>query len=162
MPYELLLDIGIAGFKGGLEYEVVTADFGGGWYASAVLDVIPIRTWELTWGGIYHDPYERPALVQPRTSDGAKVEDLQSRVKYLRRFFARRMTNGNDPFYIVDPIEPGDPNQPTYWLARMDVTSISFQQSGDEKQRWSYGVKVKFARVPGVPQNIIPTMPFPP
>ena len=157
---ELLLDIGTVNFTRGFEFETVTADFGGGWYAGAVLDAVPIRTWQLTWAGMYHDPYERPALVQPRYQDGSTLEDLQSRPKYLQRFFARRMTNGNEPFYLVDPFELGDPAQPTYWLARMDVTTLVFNQ-GDERQRWSYGVKVKFARVPGTLSQITPTMPFP-
>jgi hypothetical protein len=161
MPYELLLDIGTAGMKRGIEYEVQMADFGGGWYGSAILDMVPIRTWELTWAGMYHDPYQRPILVQPRTTDGAKFGSPVSRPKYLSDFFTRRMTNGNDPFYLVDPFEPVDPVQPTYWLARLDMTSLQFQQQG-EKQRWSYSVKVKFARIPGVPQNVTPTMPFPP
>lgn len=154
---ELLVDIGSAGVKRDFEFETVTCDFGGGWYAAAVLDSTAIRTWTLNWSGIYHDPYERPALVQGYMEDGTTtVEDLQSRLKYLQRFFARRMVNGNEAFYMVDPAELGNPLQPTYWLVRMDVNTITFSQSGQEKQRWDYSVKVRLSRVPGVAQTITP------
>jgi hypothetical protein len=159
--YEVLMDIGTAGIKRDFEFETVTADFGGGWYAAAVLDSTPIRTWTLSWSGTYHDPYERPALVQPRYQDGSTLEDVQSRLKYLQRFFARRMTNGNEAFYMIDPAELGSPLTPTYWLVRMDVNTITFTQSGSEKQRWDFSVKCRLSRVPGVPQTITPTIPFP-
>jgi hypothetical protein len=159
--YEVLMDIGTAGIKRDFEFETVTADFGGGWYAAAVLDSTPIRTWTLSWSGTYHDPYERPALVQPRYQDGSTLEDVQSRLKYLQRFFARRMTNGNEAFYMIDPAELGNPLTPTYWLVRMDVNTITFSQSGSEKQRWDFSVKCRLSRVPGVPQTITPTIPFP-
>ena len=161
MPYEVLMDIGTAGVKRDFEFETVTADFGGGWYAAAVLDSTPIRTWMLSWSGTYHDPYERPQLVQPRYQDGSTLEDVQSRLKYLQRFFARRMTNGNEAFYMVDPAEPGNPLSPTYFLVRMDVNTITFSQSGTEKQRWDFSVKTRLSRVPGVPQTITPGIPFP-
>jgi hypothetical protein len=154
---ELLVDIGTAGIKRGLEWETVTADFGGGWYAAAVLDSTAIRTWTLSWSGIYHDPYERPALVQGYMEDGITlVEDLQSRPKYLQRFFNRRMVNGNEAFYMVDPFELGNPLLPTYWLVRMDTNTLDFNQSGQEKQRWDFSVKVRLSRVPGVAQTITP------
>jgi hypothetical protein len=86
---------------------------------------------------------------------------VQSRLKYLQRFFARRMTNGNEAFYMVDPAEPGNPLSPTYFLVRMDVNTITFTQSGTEKQRWDFSVKTRLSRVPGVPQTITPGIPFP-
>lgn len=154
---ELLMDIGTVGMKRAFEFEDVIADFGGGWYAAAVLDAVPIRTWELSWSGVYHDVWERPAIIQPRYEDGSTLEDLQSRPKYLQRFFARRMMEGCTPFYMPDPFEIGNPLTPTYRLVRMDTTTLPFQQS-DEKNRWSYGVKVKMARVPGIPITIVPPL----
>jgi hypothetical protein len=129
---EILVDIGTTGMKRGLAYDLIQAEMGSGYYASANVG-LPLRTWSLTWAATKHDISENPAMVIPLYDDGKIVEgpsagtvltfvispvdgtittnatygDMQTRMKYFQRFFGRRMQAQQQPFVFVDPAERG-------------------------------------------------------
>ena len=168
---ELLVDIGHTGLKRGLSYDLITAEMGSGFYASANVG-LPMRTWSLQWTATKHDINENPAMVIPIYDDGKIVEgpnaglslvfvinpdtgiittnatygDMQSRMKYLQRFFGRRMQAQQQPFVFVDPGERGGVPvwQEPYnyaathkWLVRFVNVKQDFQQ-GARANLWSF------------------------
>jgi hypothetical protein len=158
---EILTDIGTVGLKRTLGYPRITADFGGGYFAEVRVG-LDLRRWSLTWAAQRHNISENPHKVIPVYDDGTIVEgpsagaaltfvidpaagsittnatygDMQSRMKYLQRFFARRMMSTSTPFVFVDPAERGDVNwnEPyNYatafkWLVRFTNPELVFTQ----------------------------------
>jgi hypothetical protein len=175
---EILIDVGTVGMKRGLAYDLITAEMGSGYYASANVG-LPMRTWSLTWSGTKHDIGENPAIVVPLYDDGTIVEgpsagasliyvvnpddgtittnatygDHQTRMKYLQRFFGRRMQAQQQPFVFVDPAEgrgvnweePYNYGTATKWLVRFVNVKQEFTQSGRSNQ-WNFSCDLIMVR----------------
>lgn len=158
---EVLLDSGSSGINRELNYPVYFANFGDGYYTSAVVGTgRAVKTWTLVYNGIYHDSYGWPQLITPKWDDSTVVAPLsgeparpQSRLHYLEWFFARRVAAGNDPFWIIDPARIDDVRFPRLLLARFSGAGIKFQQGSNDSRRWSVSLEVVSARLPGEPDE---------
>lgn len=171
---EILTDVGTVGMKRTLGYTVLTADFGSGYFAQARTG-LEMRKWTLTWSDTKHSITEQPHKVIPLYDDGTIVEgpgagtalvfvvnpdtnaittnatygDYQSRMKYIQRFFGRRMTSPVTPFVFVDPAERGDLVwQEPYnyaaaqkWLVRLVNPEVAFTQ-GRRSNLWSFSIDI--------------------
>ena len=154
---EVLLDSGSSGLSRELNWPIYFANFGDGFYSSAVVGAgRAVAAWTLNYSGIYHDSYRRPQLLTPRWDDGAVSDPLsgepsrpQSRLDYLQWFFARRVYFGNDPFWLIDPAEIDDVRFPTLILVRFSGSAIKFTQGSADSRRWSVSLEVVSARLPG-------------
>ena len=169
---EILVDVGTVGLKRTLGYPTITADFGGG-YFSQVRVGLDLRRWSLTWAAQKHNITENPHKVIPIYDDGTIVEgptagaplafqtydnvintnatygDMQSRMKYVQRFFGRRMMSAATPFVFVDPAERGgliweEPyNYSTAfkWLVRFVNPELIFTQA-KVSNMWSWSADI--------------------
>lgn len=177
---EILVDVGTVGLQRTISYPMLTADFGSGYYAAVITgDNDGDRTWKCVWSGTRHDKLERPGMVIPIYDDGTIVEgpsaglalsfglneytgeyvtnasgaDMQSRMKYMQRFFHRWIQRGGLPFVFVDPAEAGGfyPTDPYdysaafKWLARFQNPTTTWTQSG-KNNIWNFSADIVSVR----------------
>jgi hypothetical protein len=136
---EILVDMGTSGIVRTITCEQLTADFGSGYFGSAVIGNTKFtRKWKCTWSNQRQDRFQLPPFIIPMNDDGTYAEDLyygtaivatvhpdgsitynipddgrQPRLTYLQRFYQRHLNNGL-PFVFVDIVErstwnPADP-----------------------------------------------------
>lgn len=132
--YRVLQDIGTVGLERTVEFALLEADFGDGYGASALTGSTEgTRSWKLVWRGVHS---KLPMIPSDITGD------LLDRVNYLWRFYCDQMAAANAPFIITDPVDRQQ------YLVRFADRNFTQQQFRDALF-YSFGVKLKQARVPG-------------
>lgn len=146
MPdYEVFLDSGSAGLRRGINYPILDADFGDGYYAAALVgDQNGTREYTLTWNNIVRDP---GTTLQPRTFNFASVGGPVSRYKYIWDFLARRAAAGNNPFWFEDV----DAKSGFRTVVLCRLIPQTFTQTQDRRNPLLYSYSIQFKQIRGAP-----------
>ncbi len=129
---------GHTGLQRSIGFPVLQADFGDGYYASAIIgSTLGLRSWTVTWRNKHRDY----PLIQAKTYNNVDVGTPVPVVQYITDFFTRRLQNGNDPFWFKDinALNPGDRIDR---LCRFVENTLQFQQDSRDPLRWSISVKI--------------------
>jgi hypothetical protein len=184
---EILVDVGTVGIKRTITQPTMVAEFGSGYFSSVRVG-LELRKWTLTWADTKHSIFENPGLIIPIYDDGTIVEgthagavlqyvinpdtheivtnsdygDQQTRMKYIQRFFGRRMQSPVAPFVFVDPAERGGiVFQEPYnyasaykWLVRFANPDLLFTQ-GKKSYLWNFSFEIVEVRPGYEPGTVI-------
>lgn len=134
--YPILQDAGTLGFSRKIDASkaILSADFGGGYFATATVDEPEIE-FSFTWRGVHRDA----PLIDISDND---EENKISRVKYVWDFFQARIAEGNSPFIIAD-LADGISDR-TEYLVQLKTLNLSQAQAN---QPWLYGFSLTCRRV---------------
>lgn len=149
MPdYEVLLDAGSAGIQRERDSSEATvgADLGNAFYASAIVgEVLGIYRWTLTWKQIHRDK----VTIQAKTYNAVNIGSTMTRLKYLEAFVARRVAEGNSPFWFYDVDHPVVASRRLTLCRLIDPVKLIQTQDGKNSLLWSYSLK--FQQIRGAP-----------
>lgn len=149
MPdYEVLLHAQNAGIQREVEYPVLIADYGDGYYGGAAIgDVNGVYRWTITWS----NKHLYLATVTGRTYNSVPVGSAVPIPRYLHEFFYRRMVgsvtgSANEPFWWRDVDHLTQASRTTS-LCRMTQTTIKRTQ--DRRNPLLYNFSFTFQQVRG-------------
>jgi hypothetical protein len=119
----------------GVTVDVFEADFGDGYYASAVVgSTAGTKDWNITYGHLSRAPH--------RTDGRFSRESVAD---YLWDFYVARRAEGNSPFIIRDP------RTRKFYLAGFVDTRLGYKNL--RERFYTTGLQVKQRRVKGVAEN---------
>ena len=145
MPdYEVFLDRGNAPLVREITYPILDADFGDGFYGSALVgDANGVRKITLSWSKVHRDGQ----TIQPRTYNLVNIGSPVSRYKYAWDFIYRRLSAGNTPFWFADV--DAKTGFRTVMMCRLIPFTVSFRQDG--KNPLLYNYSFSFQQLRGAP-----------
>jgi hypothetical protein len=141
MAYPVLMDQGTLGFSRKVDASkaVLSADFGGGYFATATVDDPEIE-FSFTWRGVHRD-----ARIIEWRGEGDETEYL-ARVEYIWEFVNERLDEGNSPFIIADLAD--GLTERTEYLVQLKTLTLT-QQQADKPWLYGFAMTARRVRVPG-------------
>jgi len=138
---DLLQDAGQTGAVRSIEWGVITADFGDGFYKAAIVGIDGgTWTWTLNWNAVSRNG----PPIQRKSKLGAPIGGPIPRGRYLLDLHAICMSQGNQPFWFVDFGRPIPERTAT--MVRFVSPIFTMQQSGVDRMIYSYSVDIKQVR----------------
>lgn len=137
--YEVLLHAQNAGIQREVDYPVLIADYGDGYYGGAAIgDLNGVYRWTITWS----NKHLYLATLTGRTYLNVPVGSAVSIPTYLNQFFYRRMSgsvtgSANEPFWWRDNDHLTQASR-TLRLCRMTTTVIKKTQDRRDPFRSSF------------------------
>jgi hypothetical protein len=106
---EVLVDMGSAGIERTITCETLAADFGQGYFATAVVGNTKFtRKWKLTWAPQRQDRWQLPPFVIPMNDDGSYAEAAY----YGQAVTSTVNADGSISYFLAGAPMPADAMQP--------------------------------------------------